>query len=160
MNTDVPASLLSSGGRKGDVIVIMPKMENKVVVRFRDGKMLKGYTYDFNPHKEVFHVTNKTHYAKEVAEVSNSHLKAVFFVKTFEGNKNHRSVNDFSLESLETVSGLKVKVTFFDGEVMYGSTNGYAPDRKAFFIFPADEESNNERVFIVRESTTSVETWR
>ena len=160
MITDTPVSLLSSGGRKGDVIVIMPKIENKVVVRYRDGKMLKGYTYDFNPHKEIFHVTNKTHYAKEVAEVSSFQLKAVFFVKTFEGNKNHRSVDDFSLGSLETVSGLKVKVTFFDGEVIYGSTNGYAPDRKGFFIFPADEESNNERVFIVRESTTSVETWR
>ena len=160
MITDIPASLLSSGGRKGDVIVIMPKIENKVVVRYRDGKMLKGYTYDFNPHKEIFHVTNKTHYAKEVAEVSSFQLKAVFFVKTLEGNKNHWSVDDFSLGSLETVSGLKVKVTFFDGEVIYGSTNGYAPDRKGFFIFPADEESNNERVFIVRESTTSVETWR
>jgi hypothetical protein len=158
--TDIPAQILSSGGRKGDVIVIMPKIENKVVVRYRDGKMLKGFTYDFNPHKEIFHVTKKTQYAKEVAEVSNSQLKAVFFVKTFEGNKDHRGPDDFSLDSLETISGLKIKVTFSDGEVMYGSTNGYAPDRKGFFIFPADEESNNERVFIIRESTTAVETWR
>ncbi len=158
--TDIPIQKLSSEGRKGDVIVIMPKIENKVVVRFRDGKMLKGFTYDFNPHKEVFHVTMKTQYAKEVAEVSNSQLKAVFFVKTFEGNKDHRGVDEFSLESLENIPSLKIKVTFFDGEVMYGSTNGYAPDRKGFFIFPADQESNNERVFIIRESTTAVETWR
>ena len=137
----------------------MPKIENKVVVRFRDGTMVKGYTYDFNPHKVVFHVT-ETQYAKEVIEVSNSLLKAVFFVKTFEGNKDHRSSDDFSLDSLKNIPGLKVKVTFFDGEVMYGSTNGYAPERKGFFVFPADEESNNERVFIIRESTVTVETWR
>ena len=137
----------------------MTKIENKVVVRFRDGKMVKGYTYDFNPHKEAFHVT-EAQYSKDVIEVSNSLLKAVFFVKTFEGNKDHRGPEDFSMESLKAAPGLKVKVTFFDGEVMYGSTNGYQPDRKGFFIFPADEESNNERVFIIRQSTVAVETYR
>jgi small nuclear ribonucleoprotein (snRNP)-like protein len=137
----------------------MAKIENKVVVRFRDGKMVKGYTYDFHPHKEVFHVT-ETQYSKDVTEVSNSLLKAVFFVKTFEGNKDHRGPEDFSLESLKNAPGLKVKVTFSDGEVMYGSTNGYQPDRKGFFIFPADEESNNERVYIIRQSTVTVETLR
>jgi len=137
----------------------MTKIENKVVVRFRDGRMIKGYTYDFNPRKEVFHVT-ESQCAKEVVEVSNSQLKAVFFVKTFEGNKDHRRPDDFSVESLDSVHGLKVKVAFFDGEVMYGSTNGYTPHRKGFFIFPADEESNNERVFIIRESTVFVETWK
>ena len=137
----------------------MVKIENKVVVRFRDGKMVKGYTYDFNPHKEVFHVT-QAQYSKDVIEISNSLLKAVFFVKTFEGNKDHRGPDDFSLESLKNAPGLKVKVTFSDGEVMYGSTNGYQPERKGFFIFPADEESNNERVFIIRQSTVAVETLR
>jgi hypothetical protein len=137
----------------------MLKIENKVVVRFRDGGMLKGYTYDFNPRREIFHVT-ETQYAKEVTEVSNSLMKAVFFVKTFEGNKHHKGPDDFSLESLKNVHGLKMKVTFSDGEVMYGATNGYAPERKGFFIFPADKESNNERVFIIKDSTVVVETWR
>jgi len=121
--------------------------------------MVKGYTYDFNPNRKVFHVT----YAREdgkIIEASTSLLKAVFFVKTFEGNKDHRGPEDFSLESLKSAPGLKVKVTFSDGEVMYGSTNGYQPDRKGFFIFPADEESNNERVFIIRQSTVTVDTFR
>jgi len=137
----------------------MLKIENKVVVRFRDGKMLKGYTYDFFPHRNVFHIT-ETQYAKEVIEVSNSSLKAVFFVKTFEGNKDYRGPEDFSWDSLKNIHGLKIKVTFFDGEVMYGTTNGYTPERKSFFIFPADKKSNNERVFVIKESTVAVETWR
>ena len=137
----------------------MPKIENKVVIRFRDGKMLKGYTYDFFPHKNGFHVT-KSRYAKEVIEVSNSLLKAVFFVKTFEGNKDYRGPEDFSVESLKNIHGLKIKVTFFDGEVMYGTTNGYAPERKGFFIFPADKESNNQRVYVIKGSTVAVETWK
>jgi len=137
----------------------MAKIENKVVARFRDGRMVKGYTYDFNAYKETFHVS-VTQYSKEVIEVSHFPLKAVFFVKTFEGNKDYRSPEDFSLASLKNIPGLKVKVTFFDGEVMYGSTNGYAPERKGFFIFPVDKGSNNERVFAIRNSTVTVETWR
>jgi hypothetical protein len=43
---------------------------------------------------------------------------------------------------------------------MYGSTHGYAPERKGFFIFPADKESNNERAFVIVASTDKVETWR
>ena len=137
----------------------MPKLENKVIARFRDGRMVKGYTYNFNPQKEIFHVT-ETQYGKKVFEVNISRLKAVFFVKTFEGNKNHWSFDDFSLNSLKNFPGLKVKVTFFDGEVMYGSTTGYAPERNGFFVFPADKESNNERIFTIREATVAVETWR
>ena len=137
----------------------MPKIENKVVVRFRDGRIVKGYTYDFNPNKEIFHVT-ESQYAKEVIEVPTSLLKALFFVRTFEGNKDHRGPDDFSRESLKNIPGLKIRVAFSDGEVMYGTTHGYAPNRKAFVIFPADKESNNERVFVIRESTVAVETWQ
>ncbi len=36
---------------------------------------------------------------------------------------------------------------------MYGSTHGYAPNRRGFFLFPADKQSNNERVFVIQAST-------
>ena len=137
----------------------MLEVENKVVVRFRDGRMIKGYTHDFNANREIFHVTD-AQYGGRIIEVSTSLLKAVFFVKTFEGNQNHRRSDDFSMERLKNVSGLKVKVTFSDGEVMYGSTHGYAPERKGFFIFPADKRSNNDRAFVIVESTDDVKTWR
>ena len=137
----------------------MVTIENKVVVRFRDGRMVKGYTHDFNPTREIFHVTEAQEGGK-VLEITTSLLKAIFFVKTFEGNKDHRNFHDFTEESLKNVSGLKIKVAFSDGEVMYGTTHGYSPERKGFFVFPVDQESNNERVFVVRESTDAVETWR
>ena len=137
----------------------MVKIENKVVVRFRDGRMVKGYEHDFNPTREIFRVTEAQEGGK-VLEVTTSPLKAIFFVKTFEGNKDHRGAPDFTMESLENVPGLKIKVAFSDGEVMYGTTHGYSPERKGLFIFPVDKESNNERVFVIRESTDAVETWR
>ena len=30
--------------------------ETKVVIRFRDGRTLKGYTYDFGPNRDQFQV--------------------------------------------------------------------------------------------------------
>ncbi len=73
--------------------------ENKVVVRFRDGRMRKGYTHDFYPSREIFHITD-VQFGGKIIEVSTSLLKAIFFVKTFEGKKDHRSGDDFSMESL------------------------------------------------------------
>jgi hypothetical protein len=148
-------TLRPNGG--GEVIV--PRIENKVVVHFRDGRILKGYTYDFHPDKTVFHLIDAQN-RKEVTEVSTSHTKAVFFVKTFEGNRDHPGPDAFCMESFKNSPGLKVKVTFYDEEVMYGSTHGYAPNRKGFFISPANREINNDRVFVIRDSTLAVETWK
>jgi hypothetical protein len=58
------------------------------------------------------------------------------------------------------VPGLKLKITFFDGEVMYGSTQGYEPERKGFFVFPADQDANCDRAYIVKEAVVDVTTWR
>jgi hypothetical protein len=138
----------------------MPTIETNVVVHFRDGKIVKGYCYDFTPNKDIFHVSPVKDETQTV-EVSTSVVKAVFFVKTFEGNKGHENHEEFSMQNFkfDEVS-LKVRVDFLDGEVMYGMTHGYAPNRKGFFVFPADKETNNQRVFVVREATASVKTWR
>ncbi len=134
-------------------------IKNKVVVHFLDGTIMKGYTYDFNTNKEIFHLI-QVEDEKRPVEVSTAFMKAVFFVKTFEGNENHRSPEEFSEESVKGFAGLKIKITFSDGEVMYGATHGYTPNRKGFFMFPADKESNNERAFVIQKSTTEVKTWR
>ena len=136
----------------------MPDVEKKVVLRFRDGRIVKGLTYNFKPNREIFHVT-EAHDEKKILEVSMSLLKAVFFVKTLEGNKDHRSPEDFSMESLKNVRGLKIKIAFSDGEVMYGKIHGYTRHMQGFFILPADKESNIERAFVIRESTVEVETF-
>jgi hypothetical protein len=135
-------------------------MEHKVVVHFRDGEIVKGRTFDFTPNKDVFHVT-RIHDPKKIIQISTSIIKAVFFVKTFEGEKDHETHADFSMGNFKfDDASLKVRVDFLDGEVMYGMTNGYSPNRKGFFVFPADKKTNNERVFVIRESTASVKTWR
>jgi hypothetical protein len=135
-------------------------IEHRVVVHFRDGEIVKGRTFDFSPTKDSFHVTTLKD-EKEIVTVFTSLVKAVFFVKTFKGNKNHENHEELSMENFRfDDASLKIRVDFLDGEVMYGMTNGYAPNRKGFFVFPADKKTNNERVFVIKGSTTSVKTWK
>jgi len=134
--------------------------EHKVVVHFRDGEIVKGRTYDFTPTKDSFHVTTLQDH-KHIVAVSTPLIKAVFFVGTFRGNKNHENHEEFSMENFKfDDASLKVRVDFLDGEVMYGMTNGYSPNRKGFFVFPAEKRTNNARVFVIKDSTASVKTWR
>ena len=139
---------------------ILVQIRNRVVARRQDGRMVKGYTFDFMPNKEMFHVVAPDD-DKKVTEVAVSGLKAVYYVKTFEGDCNRTKSPGRAAQSvMKEIPGVKLKVTFRDGEVLYGTTTGYSPGRRGFFVTPADPTSNNERAYILAESTTSVETWR
>jgi hypothetical protein len=128
---------------------------NKVVVRFADGRIVKGTTADFVPAKDIFHVKVTTDgAAAKPVEVHVKDLKAVFFVKDFTGDSQHVDSNDFdpSRPSAER----KIRVEFKDGEVLVGTTAGYQPGRPGFFLVPADQSSNSERCYIVTASTKQV----
>jgi hypothetical protein len=124
-------------------------MKNLVVVKFLDGKMVKGNTRDFMPKREEFHVQDENNPEDSIL-VEFSRLKAVFFVKTVEGNKNFVESSDLSRKRMY---GKQLEVGFLDGEVIKGYTQSYNPKDRGFFMFPADEESNNERIFVVKSST-------
>ena len=49
----------------------------------------------------------------------------------------------------KALSGKKIEVTFKDGEVLVGTTMGYDAQRPGFFLFPADDTTNNTRTFVV-----------
>lgn len=117
----------------------------KVVIRYADGRLVKGYTHDFFPNKPSFHIGAGP--SDPGAAVQVSELKAVFFVKDFAGNPEHTEVKDFA--EGQKPSGRKVEVTFHDNEVFVGTTLGYDPGRLGFFLVPVDAGSNNIRVFAV-----------
>lgn len=125
-------------------------MKQNIVVRYQDGAIVKGTSSDFFPNRDTFHVTDLE--TLETKPVAVANLKAIFFVHTFEGNPEHKDRNDIERAGL----GRKIHVEFTDGETMVGYTSGYSPDRKAFFVFPADPESNNDRVFVVTSATKDV----
>ncbi len=125
---------------------------NKIVAHYRDGRLVKGTTNDFSPAKPIFHVqeTDGEHAMREVSIVD---LKALFFVKTYEGDPNHERDDRGTGPA---GAGRRIEVTFLDGEVMVGCTSGYSPQKPGFFVVPVDAGGNNERVFVVNAAVSKV----
>ena len=121
---------------------------NQVVAHLLDGKLVKGYTWNFSPNKPRFHVFPAAlDDADGPVEVWLKDLKAVFFVRDFAGSAQYKERKEFA--EGERAPGHTLEVTFVDGEVLVGSTLGYDPQRLGFFLFPVDYESNNLRIFVV-----------
>ena len=126
-------------------------MLNKVVVNYVGNPVRKGTTDNFSPGRDLFHV--KDHVTGEVFEVNLATLKAVFFVKTFEGNADYRERSDVERTGL----GKKIRVVFKDGETQIGYTQGFTPNRPGFFVFPVDDGCNNERIYVITAATKEVQ---
>jgi hypothetical protein len=130
-------------------------LQNKIVVHYQDGRVMKGFTNDFTPSKSFLHLLPMNASPdSQPFPVSVPDLKAVFFVKDFTGNPQYREIKDF--EPKKPVSGKKIKVIFKDGELLVGTTQGYQPDRPGFFVFPVDPKSNNDRCYVVAPATKGV----
>ena len=119
---------------------------NRIVVRYLDGHLLKGYTQDFHPVRKSFHVSAAlTGPEIKPVLVPMDQLKAIFFVRDFNGNPDRVGKQEFA----ERQSGRRIEVTFLDDEVLLGSTLGYRADGSGFFVTPADDEDNNLRAFVL-----------
>lgn len=128
---------------------------NRIVARFQDGRTLKGFTTDFLPAKDHFHLFTEGQVAgTKPTDVRVPELKALFFVKTLEGNAQHHESSDIS--SGPATGGRLIRVVFKDGEVLVGRTQGYDRSRPGFFMVPVDQASNNERCFVVAAATQEV----
>ena len=122
---------------------------NKIVVKFKDGSILKGNTSDFFPNKKTFHINLLDDQIKEIEVES---LKSLFFVKDHKGDSNYK----YEYNSIIAGGGKKVEVKFSDGETIIGYVLGYSPQRPGFMMTPADLSGNNERIFVIKSSTESV----
>ena len=128
---------------------------SKIVVRYRDGKIVKGFTQNFFPNKPVFHVVPlEGGGSTPPLEISMADLKAVFFVRDFAGNKALKERKH--LAEGEKPHGRLIEVTCVDGEVIVGTTTGYDPVRPGFFLFPVDQKSNNVKAYIVSAAVRKV----
>ncbi|HKH74861.1 MAG TPA: PilZ domain-containing protein [Vicinamibacterales bacterium] len=66
----------------------------RVVARFRSGQIVRGYTNDFHPSKTHLHLTPEDK-PEETMFVAVSQLKAVFFVRKFEGDSSRVDRHEF-----------------------------------------------------------------
>jgi small nuclear ribonucleoprotein (snRNP)-like protein len=130
-------------------------IRNQIVVRYQDGRTLKGYTVDFLATRPTFRLMliDAPQNARPL-DVQLAEIKAIFFVKDFVGNRERKKVQEFP--EGRPVVGRKIRVTFQDGETLVGTTQGYDVTRLGFFVVPADPGSNNDRCFVVNRATKEV----
>jgi hypothetical protein len=131
--------------------------KNRIVVRYRDGRTVKGHTADFLPTRPSFHVEPATADAAGArsVEIALGDLKAVFFVKDLDGNRAYHETKEF--RPGQPTAGRRIRVDLEDGEVLVGTTMGYQPNRPGFFLVPADPHSNNDRCYVVSAAVRKVE---
>jgi len=115
-------------------------MDEKVVLRYRDGRTERAALEPIDPAREVLIVR---HDDGTTGEVPFSDLKAVFYPRTAPD------------DSLEPASGMQISVEFNDGEVIHGTAH-YNPERNGFFLFP-DDRTKNDRIFVVNSAIVAIE---
>ncbi len=132
-------------------------LKKKVVVKFKDGEIIKGWVEDFRPDRESFTFFPLIEYSEEeMLKIKFSSLKAVFFIKDYMGNKDYKKVRTFDVKTKVTPSQRKLIVKFKDGENLYGTSHSCGRYKIGFFVYPIDPKDNNERIFIIHSAVESL----
>jgi hypothetical protein len=141
----------------------MAERRLKVVAHLRDGSLVKGYT-DALASTELESLLKgdvvglppeMTIYAagsEQTVTFPLESLKALFFVKTFEGQPDYHETKFF--EGHPLIEGLWVRVRFQDGETVEGIVRNslhYIVD-PGFLLKPPDPQSNNQILYVVKNS--------
>lgn len=135
----------------------------RVVVRFMDGRIVKGALLEFSETSDRLTVCEAESWEHKTVDCSE--LKAVFFVRTFEGNAEYRESKSYASTRKK---GQKIFIKFKDGENIVGFLDSGVPWDKGFFlhkrdegvrgffILPVDEHSNNARIFVFSSAVQAV----
>jgi hypothetical protein len=129
-------------------------MSAKVVARYVDGRLLKGISMDVDPNRRTFHIKPP---ADKAVQVDLGDLKALFFVRTLDGDPGHRETRTPDPSDPRGRGSTVVSLRFADGEEMVGLTIRYPPIRPFFFVVPVDPQSNNIRILVNRAAVVSME---
>ena len=131
--------------------VASPSDSRRVIIRYTNGAVVRAYLSEEDirglnadpPGQLIIRTTEGNQEAVEVAE-----LKAIFFVKSFEGSQDYSEFKVFTQQP--SGKGVWVRVHFQDGEVM----EGIAPNAlgtfagSVFSLTPPDPQSNNQTVIV------------
>ena len=128
-------------------------MEDKVVAHFKDGKTQRGFTQDFRPDVDRFHLL-PSEGGGIPTTIRLVDLKALFYVKDYGAMR--RQVDRAKRFGGTPPKGQKTIVEFKDGEKIWGYAEEYAADSLGFYFVPADPQENNTRIFIVNSSVKQI----
>jgi len=130
-------------------------MATRIVAHKLTGEILKSFSYDFSPQRQIFHLSPVTARNRQLPVMLQlKDFKAIYFVRSFSGNLRYNEKKAFTKD--DRTYGRRMAVTFNDGEYLVGTCTAYLPDELGFFLSPADKASNNERVFAIKDAVTGM----
>ena len=125
----------------------------KLIVYFRNKKVLKGTTYKLDIQAPGFFlIPTESSSSQERAFIHFSDLKSIHSVRDFAGNLSAGVESEISAE------GARAKVVFEDGELMEGKTIHYFDHTcQRFFLVPDDSRGNIISVLVERAAVKGME---
>lgn len=124
-----------------------------IVAHLKDGKVVKGLSLDVDAKKPLCHLKTD---GGGMVEVTLTDAKALFFVKTAGGRKEHQESKEIVPGDSRLVGAKRVRVTFADGEEIIGLMNRYPPITPYFYMLPVDLQSNNIRILVNRAAVKAM----
>ena len=134
----------------------------KLVAHFKDGRVTKGFSRDFDPTRDSFHLVRREGRVAASHAIRLEELKALFHVKTWGRKDKHiGQVAGFPTERRvppgSAQPAIKTVLEFYDGEKIFGYSVDYEPNRSGFYVVPADPADNNRAIYVVHSSLVNIQ---
>ena len=129
-----------------------PQEQERVVARFKNGRIEKGYSFGLDPSEKILRLI-PAHRKGDAQEFPLHALKAIFFVRTFNGDSDRKKKRGF----LDPVDAKAVRVRFRDGEILCGRRTEDHQGEFGFWMVPEDPKDNATRMYVPRGAACWVE---
>ncbi len=136
---------------------------SKLVAHFKNGQVFKGFSRDWAPGRESFHLVQREGKIAASREIHLADLKALFHVKTWGRKDRHRDAKPGFPEKVRSRprsvgrAAIKTVLEFFDGEKIFGYSVDYDPNRPGFYLLPANPRDNNRKIYVVNSSLVNIQ---
>lgn len=136
-----PAARWTTSSSSGDATVTW----HAVVAKYRDGRLISGYTRDFSPSRAHMRVS-PTVSAKETHFIELTELDALFFLRDARDK-----IDDVqSAARNDGTYGRKVALLLPNGEELTGATLNYSRHTNGVFVYPFESDFGVSRVFVTQ----------
>jgi hypothetical protein len=132
-----------------------PHPFKQLVVKYLDGRILKGTPASWDIDSDGFNILPRDALpgSNEEIYISFADLKAVYFVRDFDGQIGRKLVSPAT-----QIHGLHMLITFHDNEKIEGYTSeSYSPESPRFYFFPADQSGNTISLLVEREHLKDIQ---
>jgi hypothetical protein len=140
-------------------------IQHKIVITGQDGAISKGYLYAASADLRSLDGNSPFQFHKAVDscvsedgtkfDMDWSEIKAVFFVSSFEGDREHKPMRFYT--SGPELQSLWVEIVFRDGEIIEGCIRNSIQHLKddGFFLHPSTPGSNNLLIYVNKAAIVS-----